>query len=124
MGIGYNFDDDQSQSKKKDEDQVPTQTHNKWRKKFSSIPGTREKTKKSYFMAKFVLQEKMYDFQFKKVFLITFSEWNGRAEVEENNSNGTIVCDDGAHKVILCTQSPFFCTRWVLLRSKKTILKI
>ena len=31
-----------------------TQTHNKWRKKSNSIPGTREKTKKSYFRTKFV----------------------------------------------------------------------
>ena len=56
--------------------------------------------------------------------LITFSEGNCRAEVEENISNGTFVCDDDAHKVILCTRSPFFCISWVLLRSKKPILKI
>ena len=58
------------------------------------------------------------------MFLIIFSEENGRAEVEENNSSGTLVCDDDAHKVVLCTRSPFFCTRRVLLRSKETILKI
>ena len=58
------------------------------------------------------------------MFLITFSEGNGRAEVEENNLNCTFVCDDDAHKVVLCTRSPFFCTRWALLRSKKPILKI
>ena len=58
------------------------------------------------------------------MFLITFSEGNGRAEVEENSSNGTFVCDDDAHKVVLCTRSPLFCTMWVLLRSKKPILKI
>ena len=58
------------------------------------------------------------------MFLITFSEGNGRAEVEENSSNGTFVCDDDAHKVVLCTRSPFFCTRWVLLKSKKTTFKI
>ena len=25
----------------------------------------------------------------------------------------TLVCDDDAHKVFLCTRSHFFCTRWV-----------
>ena len=30
------------------------------------------------------------DFHFPKVFLITFSEGNGRAEVEEKNSNDTL----------------------------------
>ena len=93
-------------------------------KKDDKIPGTREKTKKSYFRTKFVFKKKNYDFQVQNVFLITFSEGNGRAEVEENNSNGTFVCNDDAHKVVLCTRSPFFCTRWVLLRSKKPILKI
>ena len=58
------------------------------------------------------------------MFLIIFSEENGRAEVEENNSSGTLVCDDDAHNVDLCSRSPFFCTRRVLLRSKETILKI
>ena len=43
------------------------------------------------------------------MFLITFSEENGRAKVEENNSNDTLVCDDDAHKVILSTRSRFFC---------------
>ena len=71
-----------------------------------------------------MLKKKNYDFQVQKVLLITFSEGNGRAEVEENISNGTFVCDDDAHKVILCTRSPFFCNSWVLLRSKKLILKI
>ena len=54
-------------------------------------------------------------FHFPKVFLITFSEGNGRAQVEENNSNHnhTLVCDDDAHKVVLCTRSHFSCTRWV-----------
>ena len=59
------------------------------------------------------------------MFLIIFlGKKNGCAEVEENNSDGTFVCDDDGHKVVLCTCSPFFCMRWVLLRSKKTILKI
>ena len=49
------------------------------------------------------------------------SERNGSAEVEVNNSNGTFVCDGDAHKVVLCPRSPFFCMRWVLLRSKKSI---
>ena len=43
------------------------------------------------------------------MFLITFSEGNCRAEVEENSSNDTFVCDDDAHMVVLCTRSPFFC---------------
>ena len=116
MGIGYNFDGDQNQSKngvrpkcREKAKKIPTltQTHNKCRKKSNSIPGTREKTKKSYFRTKFVLKKKNYDFQVQKVFQITFSEGNGREEVEEINSNGTFVCDDDADKVVLCTRSPF-----------------
>ena len=68
--------------------------------------------------------EKKCDFSFPKVFLITFFEGNSRADVEKNTSNDTFVCDDDAHIVVLCTCSPFFCTRWLLLRSKKTTLKI
>ena len=34
-----------------------------------------------------MLKKKNCDFHFPKVFLITFSEGNGRAEVEEKNSN-------------------------------------
>ena len=68
--------------------------------KKSSIPSqSNEKNKK-----------KNYDFQFQKVFLITFFEGNGRYEAEENNSNG-IVCDDDAHKVVFSARSPFFFTR-------------
>ena len=26
---------------------------------------------------------------------------------------GTIVCENDAHIIVLCTRSPFFCTRWV-----------
>ena len=55
------------------------------------------------------------------MFLNTFLEGNGHAEVEENNSNDTLVYDDDAHKVVLSTRSHFFCMRWVLLRLKKTI---
>ena len=57
------------------------------------------------------------------VFLITFPEGNGCAEVEENKSKDTLVYDDDAHKVVLSTHSHFFCLRWVLLRLKKTIQK-
>ena len=57
------------------------------------------------------------------MFLITFLEGNGHAEVEENNSNDTLVYDDDAHKVVLSIRSHFFCMRWVLLRLKKTIQK-
>ena len=42
------------------------------------------------------------------MFLITFSEGNGRAEVNEDNSNDTLVCDDDAHKVVVCTHGYFF----------------
>ena len=63
-----------------------------------------------------MLKKKKFDFQFQKVFPITFSEGNGQAEIENNNFNGIFFCDDDAHKVVLCTCSPFFCTRWVLLR--------
>ena len=73
---------------------------------------------------KLILKKKKCDFSFPKVFLITFSEGNSRADVEKNTSNDTFVCDDDAHIVVLCTCSPFFCTRWLLLRSKKTTLKI
>ena len=58
------------------------------------------------------------------MFLITFSEGNGRAELEKNTSNDAFVCDDEAHIVVLCARSPFFCTRWVLPRPKKTTFKI
>ena len=30
---------------------------------------------------------------------------NGLAEFEENDSNDTLVCDDDAHKVIVCASS-------------------
>ena len=41
----------------------------------------------------------------------TFSERNGLDEVEENDSNDTLVFDDNAHKVNLHTRSYFFCMR-------------
>ena len=56
--------------------------------------------------------------------LVTNLEVNGLSEVDENNSQDTLANDDDAHKVVLCTCSPFFCMRWVLQRSKKPILKI
>ena len=82
------------------------QTHKKWQEKSNSSRGTQ---KKSYFRT-----------NFNSKFLITFSEENGLADVVEKNSDDTFVFDDDAYKVVLCTRSPFFCTRWVLLRSKKT----
>ena len=36
--------------------------------------------------------------------LITFCERNGFTEVEENDSNDTLVCDDDAHKVVVCSR--------------------
>ena len=89
--------------------------------KYNSVPGTQEKIKKLYFRAKFVLKKKTLIFNSKKCSYNYIFEGNGTTEVEENNSNGTFVCDGDAHKVILCPRSPFFCMRWVLLRSKKPI---
>ena len=40
-----------------------------------------------------------------------FSQRNGHAEVEENDSNDTLVHDVDAHKVNLHTCSYFFCIR-------------
>ena len=61
---------------------------------------------------------KKCDFHFPRVFLNKFSEGNGCDEVEENNSNDTLVSDDDAHKVVLCTGSHFFCSSWVLTKVK------
>ena len=41
----------------------------------------------------------------------SFSERNGLTEVEENDSNDTLVPDDNAHKVNLHTRGYFFCMR-------------
>ena len=41
------------------------------------------------------------------VFFVT-SDINGLTEVEENDSNDTLTCDDDAHKTVLCSHSPFF----------------
>ena len=41
--------------------------------------------------------------------LVTILDVNGLTEVEENDSNGTVACDDDAHKVILCAQSLILC---------------
>ena len=37
------------------------------------------------------------------VLMVTFSEGNGLAEVEEGDSKDTLACDDDAHKVDVCT---------------------
>ena len=37
------------------------------------------------------------------MFLITFSEGNGRAELQKNTFNDALLCDDEAHIVVLCT---------------------
>ena len=42
------------------------------------------------------------------VLIATFCEGNSLAEVEENDSNDTLVCDDDAHKVFLCSHHYFF----------------
>ena len=44
----------------------------------------------------------------KAVLIVTFCEGNGLTEVEENDSNETLVCDDDAHKVVVCTHGFFF----------------
>ena len=41
------------------------------------------------------------------VYFVTF-DINGLAEIEENDSNDTLTCDDDAHKTVLCSHSPFF----------------
>ena len=58
--------------------------------------------------------------------MVTFLDENGVTEVEENDSNDTIACDDDAHKVVLCNHSLIlhawflFWIKMVLLRLKKT----
>ena len=42
-------------------------------------------------------------------YLVTILDVNGLTEVEENDSNGTVACDDDAHKAILCAQSLILC---------------
>ena len=41
--------------------------------------------------------------------LVTFLYMNGLAEVEENDSNDSLACDDNAHKVIICAHSLILC---------------
>ena len=41
--------------------------------------------------------------------LVTILDVNGLTEVEENDSNDTVACDDDAHKVILSAQSLILC---------------
>ena len=40
--------------------------------------------------------------------IVTYCEGNGLTEVEENDSNDTLVCDDDAHKVVVCSHGFFF----------------
>ena len=61
---------------------------------------------KVIFLDKFCNYEKC-DSHFPWMFLITFSERNDLAEVKKTNSNGTIVCDNDAHIVVLCTRCHF-----------------
>ena len=42
------------------------------------------------------------------VLIVTFCEGNGLAEVDENDSNDTLVRDDDAHKVVVFTHGYFF----------------
>ena len=41
--------------------------------------------------------------------LVTILDINGLAEVEENDSNDSLACDDNAHKVIICAHSLILC---------------
>ena len=84
---------------KDEKNQIPSKAH--------------KKTPKSQILC---THGKICAFHFPKVFLITFFEGNGCEKVKENNSNDTLVFDVKAHIVVLCTSSPFFCMRWVLLR--------
>ena len=38
---------------------------------------------------------------------LLFLDENGFTEIEENNPNDTLACDDDAHKVVMCTPSLF-----------------
>ena len=100
-------------AKKGEKNAFLAQPHNKRRKKNSIPSKAHKKTPKSQILC---THGKICAFHFPKVFLITFFEGNCREKVKENNSNDTLVCDVKAHIVLLCTSSPFFCTRWVLLR--------
>ena len=40
--------------------------------------------------------------------MVTFSEGNGLAEVEEGDYKGTLACEDNAHKAVACTSVTFF----------------
>ena len=41
------------------------------------------------------------------VLIVTFCEVNGLAEVEENDANDTLECNDEAHKVVVCSHGYF-----------------
>ena len=41
--------------------------------------------------------------------LVTILDVNGLTEVEENDSNDSLACDDNAHKVIICAHSLILC---------------
>ena len=43
--------------------------------------------------------------------LVTILDINGLAEVEENDSNDSLACDDNAHKVIICAHSLILCVQ-------------
>ena len=50
----------------------------------------------------------------------TFCEGNDLAEVEENDSNDTLVYYDDAHKTVLCTKSYFLRRLLVIMTSMRT----
>ena len=43
--------------------------------------------------------------------LVTIKDENGLNDVEENDSNDTVACDDDAHKVVLCARSLILCVK-------------
>ena len=55
------------------------------------------------------------------VLIVTFCEGNGLTEVEENDSNDTLVCDDDAHKVVVCSHGFFFWSILVLMKMIQNI---
>ena len=57
------------------------------------------------------------------VSLVTILDINGLTEVEENDSNDTLECDDDAHKVILCNQSLILYV-WLLFWMKIMLLRL
>ena len=52
-----------------------------------------------------------------------FLDENGVTEVEENDSNDTIACDDDAHKVVLCNHSLILHV-WLLFLDENDVTEV